>query len=215
MSPTSRRKRSFLFFPTTWSKIVISLTIFAAGFAFFCVGKKIISLAQAPTTAAPLAPPAAPSQTGLQPVTHTPPVVGLHTPTRMEESSPSTVLPTSLAKKQTDLKAMNLHTLTSKRNYVYTFEGIATYRRVPCANAIVVVRVTVADKTQTAGGFTNLDGTYAVSVPVIAAANEPVDWVVEAHTAELKQAESIGRRIATEDTTEEVTLPTSLALLPQ
>ena len=220
------KKRAFLFLPTTWSKIVISLTVMAALFVVYTVGKKIVSLAlpAAPQTEvvqsrsidAPLAHPATVHPVAESHHTHAPVISLRHPSTSQDEDAPSTTeLPTQLADKPVDLNAMHLHALDSKRIYVYTFEGTATYRRKPCPNAIVVARVTAGDKTVSAAGITSADGSYAVSVPILTSPTETVDWAVEARTPESKKAEQVGRRIATEDTTDEVTLQSSLALLPQ
>ena len=111
-----------------------------------------------------------------------------------------------------DSNRMNLHPLGDKQKYVYTFEGIATYDDQRCPNASILVRLSTADETRTVGGVTNADGTYSIQVPINAAVNDPIDWVVEGFTPDFQKVEMTGRRIVAKED-DPVTLVQPLAFL--
>ena len=84
---------------------------------------------------------------------------------------------------------------SSLRQYTYIFEGQATHRGTPCADARVVIHLVTARGTITREGMTSLDGTYSITVSVEGSRYEPVDWSMEAYTSDFKKVEMIGRRI--------------------
>ncbi len=80
-------------------------------------------------------------------------------------------------------------------HYTYLFEGKATYKGEPCANASVLVRLLSGDNTATKGAVTNADGSYSFEVAIDAEDTSPVDWTVQAYTPDFKSVELSGRRI--------------------
>jgi hypothetical protein len=81
------------------------------------------------------------------------------------------------------------------RRYTYLFEGKATYRNQPCANASVLVRLLSGEKTVAKGSVTEADGSYSIEVVIDAAPDAPVDWTMEAYTPDFNKVEMKGRRI--------------------
>jgi hypothetical protein len=109
-----------------------------------------------------------------------------------------------------DLNVMHLNR-NNLRSYNYIFEGKATYQGVPCPNASVLVRISTPYGNQTKGTTTDKDGSYQLSVPVQALANDLLQWSVEAYTPEFQKVELLGSKIVTEDDT--VSIENSLAFL--
>jgi len=109
-----------------------------------------------------------------------------------------------------DLNVMHLNR-NDLRSYNYIFEGKATYQGVPCPNASVLVRISTPYGNLTKGTTTDKDGSYQLTVPVQALANDLLQWSVEAYTPEFQKVELLGSKIVTEDTT--VSIENSLAFL--
>lgn len=109
-----------------------------------------------------------------------------------------------------DLNTMHLNR-DGLRSYDYIFEGKATYQGVPCPNASVLVRISTPYGNVTKGTTTDKDGSYQLTVPVQALANDLLQWSVEAYTPEFQKVELLGSKIVTEDTT--VSIENSLAFL--
>jgi hypothetical protein len=116
-----------------------------------------------------------------------------------------------------DRNSMRLGTVKVFHKYTYTFGGTATQHNAPFAGASILVRLTTGEQTITMGGITNSDGSYAVSVPVTAEVNKPVDWIVEGYTPDFKKVQLVGRHIVTEEDKEgeEVKLDGPLAFLAE
>ena len=51
------------------------------------------------------------------------------------------------------------------------------------------------DRTVAKGAVTNADGTYSVEIVIDAQDRAPVDWTMEAYTADFNKVELSGRRI--------------------
>jgi hypothetical protein len=213
-----------LFLPTTWSKIFLGGAFACVSVFVFFVTRGLLPTIPSPQStslsAAPIPETTAPSpsievfQRSMPPPSDQ---VSKRLASVISDPSPRTELPTHLSRKTTSFNGMNLQNVNLKRTYLYTFEGMATYQRKPFPDASIAIRINVGDQVQTVGGGTRADGTYSITVPVEARLDQPVDWAIEAHTPEFKKVELVGRRIATEDTTNDlkITLQNTLALLPQ
>jgi hypothetical protein len=93
----------------------------------------------------------------------------------------------------------------------YIFEGIATFHNQPCAHASVLVRLISGEQTAAKGTVTEADGSYHIEVPIDAADQSPVDWTMNAYTADFDKVELSGRRIVQneeEATSEPITVTT-------
>lgn len=97
--------------------------------------------------------------------------------------------------------SMSLNPSRVLHRYAYRFEGRATYKGVPCPQANVVVHLSSSQGTKTAGGFTEENGSYAIDLVIEAAADEPVDWTMEAFTRDFHKVQMDGRRIVTKEDT--------------
>ena len=81
------------------------------------------------------------------------------------------------------------------RHYVYVFKGQATLDGQPCPHASVLIRVLSGETTVTKGTVSEADGTYQLEVSIDAMDRAPVDWTMEAYTADFKKVELSGRQI--------------------
>ena len=79
--------------------------------------------------------------------------------------------------------------------YSYVFEGKATFHNKPCPNASVLVRMTSGDNTVAKGTVTDAEGSYHLTIAIDAADHSPVDWTMEAYTADFNTVELSGRQI--------------------
>ncbi len=79
--------------------------------------------------------------------------------------------------------------------YNYIFEGKATFHNIPCPNASVLVRMTSGDNTVAEGTVTDANGSYHLKIAIDAEDRAPVDWTMEAYTADFKSVELSGRQI--------------------
>ena len=86
------------------------------------------------------------------------------------------------------------------RHYRYVFEGKATHAGKACPNASIIVHLVSGDEAlATQGAVTNPDGTYSLAMEIDASPNKPVDWSMEAYSADFKKVEMVGRRILTQE----------------
>ena len=90
----------------------------------------------------------------------------------------------------TSLPLNGLHRLRT-----YHFEGIATLGGRSVPNADVLVRLTCGEQTVTKGTLTGPNGSYRLETSIAADAGDPVDWAVEAYTADFEKAKIEGRKI--------------------
>ena len=110
---------------------------------------------------------------------------------------------------------LNVMPLNRYPPVVYRFEGMATCASAACPEAQVTVRLIAGTRAQTQAGITGSDGAYSIPVTVSAPLYTPLEWTVEAHTADYQQVELTGRRIVTEKDKEDgkAVVETTLALL--
>jgi len=94
-----------------------------------------------------------------------------------------------------DRNSMRLASDSRLRNYTYIFQGRASYRGQPCANASVKVRLITSREVFIKGGFTDEVGNYSVEMNVVGSRYEPVDWSMEAFTPDFEKVTLDGRRI--------------------
>jgi len=94
-----------------------------------------------------------------------------------------------------DPNSMFLRSDPNLHRFTYIFEGKATLHGQPCPNASVLVRLISGDLTVAKGTVTEADGSYSVQIAIDAADMSPVDWTMEAYTADFKKLELNGRRI--------------------
>jgi hypothetical protein len=83
----------------------------------------------------------------------------------------------------------------SLRQYTYIFEGQATHKGTPCADARVVIHLVTSRGSFIQEAKTTEDGTYSIEMVVEGSRYEPVDWSMEAFTSDFKKVEMVGRRI--------------------
>lgn len=91
--------------------------------------------------------------------------------------------------------SMLFHADPLLHRYTYIFEGKATFHSRPCPNASVLVRMTSGDKTVADGTVTDADGSYQLKIAIDATDGAPVDWSMEAYTADFNTVELSGRQI--------------------
>ncbi len=94
-----------------------------------------------------------------------------------------------------DPNSMMLGSDPRLHRYTYIFEGKAIFHNVPCPNASVLVRMISGDNTVAMGTVTDADGTYQLKIAIDAADRAPVDWTMEAYTADFNSVELSGRQI--------------------
>jgi len=123
-----------------------------------------------------------------------------HKAARVENSEAVSLKPALSQQTPQDFLAMRLNK-SDPRFFNYIFEGKATYRNTPCANASVLVRVTTSYGTQVKGTTTDADGSYRLEVAARALPNEDFAWSMEAYAPDSHKVELVGRKIITEDTT--------------
>jgi hypothetical protein len=79
--------------------------------------------------------------------------------------------------------------------YNYVFNGKATLHGEHCANASVLIRLIAGDRTVTKGALTDANGDYSLEVAIDAQDKSPVDWTMDAYTADFQKVELSGRQI--------------------
>jgi hypothetical protein len=138
--------------------------------------------------------------------------LGLLSPAAQTVATPDQLHPASvhMAKKRVPHvttkpmpNSMMFRTDPRLHRYNYIFEGKASFHGEPCPNASVLVRVESEDLSTANGTVTEADGSYRVEVAIDAADHAPVDWTMEAYTADFHKVELSGRRIVQKEEEEE------------
>jgi hypothetical protein len=84
----------------------------------------------------------------------------------------------------------------SQPAFLYSFSGVAMEREMPVANAKMALWITTPWGHELHEFQTAADGSYNLTLPIYAKANEPVDWEIRGQTSDLKTIDRIGRKIA-------------------
>jgi hypothetical protein len=139
--------------------------------------------------------------------------LGLVTPTVQTPVVPAHLTPVAKVMKRAapQSDSMIFRTEPILHRYNYIFEGKATFHHQPAANASVLVRLQSGERTAAKGTVTNAVGSYRIEVPIDAMDQAPVDWEMEAYTADFIKVELSGRRIVQkeeEETNDPITVTT-------
>lgn len=90
---------------------------------------------------------------------------------------------------------MHLRPRLEIHDYVYRFSGVVTAQGKPFPLATVFLKLNSQRGNKSQGAVSEENGTYTVEAIVPAAADEPVDWTIEAYTPEFERIEFTGRQI--------------------